>query len=81
MLCKVAYLAGRILANARPHQLHWGDQKMWTAISYTECSQMVGLICKASRDSSKAQSLCAAVLRAAVLRAAVFHSKIVRRNR
>ena len=26
MLCKVTYCAGRVSANTRPHQPHWGDQ-------------------------------------------------------
>ena len=47
------------------HPLHWGDWEMGTAISCTECSHMAGLIQKA-RDSSKAPSHHAAVLRAAV---------------
>ena len=29
-----------------PHQLHWGDWEMGTAISYMECSQVAGLIQK-----------------------------------
>ena len=31
-LCKVTHCAGCILANTRPHQLCWGDQKMGIAI-------------------------------------------------
>ena len=40
MLYKVTLYAERVSANTRPHQLRWGDREMWTAISYTECSQM-----------------------------------------
>ena len=29
-----------ILANTRPHQLCWGDQKMGSAISCRKCSQV-----------------------------------------
>ena len=43
MLYKVTHCAGRVSANTRPHQLHWGDREMGTAISCTECSQMAGL--------------------------------------
>ena len=28
MLCKVTHCAGRVSANTRPHQLHWGDQTL-----------------------------------------------------
>ena len=69
MLYKVTHCAGRVSANTRPHQLHWGDREMGTAISCTECSQPYS---KIGKESSKAPSL-----RAAVLRAAVFCSKIV----
>ena len=34
-----------MLANTRPHQLHWGDREMGTAISCTECSQVAGKHC------------------------------------
>ena len=51
--------------------LRW--REMGTVFSCTKCSQMAGLIQKFGRDSSKAPSLCAAVLHAAV-----FHLKIVR---
>ena len=44
MLRKVTHCAGRVSANARPHQLCWGDWEMGTAISCTECSQVAGLI-------------------------------------
>ena len=54
MLCKVTHCAGRVSANARPHQLRWGDREMGTAIiSCVECSQVAGLIQKVGRDSSK----------------------------
>ena len=54
MLCKVTHCAGRVSANTRPHQLHWGDREMGTAIvSCVECSQVAGLIQKVGRDSSK----------------------------
>ena len=46
MLRKVTRCTGHVLANTRPHQLHWGDQEMGTAISCTECSQVAGLIQK-----------------------------------
>ena len=46
MLCKVTHCAGCVSANTRPHQLHWGDWEMGTAISCTECSQVAGLIQK-----------------------------------
>ena len=43
MLCKVTHCAGRVSANTRPHQLHWGDREMGTAIiSCVECSQVAG---------------------------------------
>ena len=49
------------------HPLHWGDREMGTAISCTECSHMTGLIQKVvARDSLKAPSLHAVVLRTAV---------------
>ena len=79
MLRKVTHCAGRVLANARPHQLRWGDREMGTPTSCTECSQVAGLIQKLVETlRSKAPSLSAAVLLAAVLRAAVFRSKILR---
>ena len=54
MLCKVTHCAGRVSANTRLHQLHWGDREMGTAIiSCVECSQVAGLIHKVGRDSSK----------------------------
>ena len=45
--------------NIRPHQLHWDDQWMGTAISCTKYSQMAGLTCiqMASRSALKASSL------------------------
>ena len=52
--------------------MRWGDGEMGTAISCTKYSQIAGLIQKVGRDSPKAPSL-----RAAVLRAAVFRSKTV----
>ena len=59
------------MANAKPHQLCWGDREMGTAILCTKCSQMAaGLIQMFGRDSSKAPSL-----RPAVVHAAVFHLK------
>ena len=48
---------GRVSANTMPHQLHWGDWEMGTAISCTECSQVAGLIRKVGRCSSNAPSL------------------------
>ena len=68
MLCKVTHCAGRVSANTRPHQLRsGGDREMGTAILFTECSQMEGLIQKSvETPRSKARSLYAAVLRAAV---------------
>ena len=62
MSCVVTHWTGRVSANTRPHQLHWGDWEMGTAISYTKCSQVAGLIQKIGRSSSKAPSLHAAVL-------------------
>ena len=56
MLCKVIH------RNTRPHQLRWGDWEMGTAILWSECSQTTRLIQKVARDSSKALTLCAAVL-------------------
>ena len=44
MLCKLTHCAGRTLANTRPHQLCWGNWEMGTAISFTECTQVAGLI-------------------------------------
>ena len=41
-------------ANTRPHQLRsGGDQEIGTAISFTECSQMVGLIQKSVKTPQK----------------------------
>ena len=67
MLHKVTHCAGRVSANTRPHQLHWGDQEMGTATLCTKCSQVAGLIQKLVETPrySKAPSLCAAVLHAA----------------
>ena len=64
----ITHCTGCILSNAWPHQLHWGERVMGTAISCTECSQVAGLIQKVSRSSSKAPCLHAAVLHAAVFR-------------
>ena len=36
MLRQVIHCAGLVLANTRPHQLHWGDMEMGTAISCTK---------------------------------------------
>ena len=36
-----------------PHQLHWGDREMGTAISCTECSQVAGLIQKSVETPRK----------------------------
>ena len=47
MLYKVTHCTERILANTRPHQTssaRWGDRKMGTALSCTECSPMASLI-------------------------------------
>ena len=76
MLRKVTHCAGRVSANARPHQLRWGDREVGTAISCTKCSQVAGLIQKLVEPprSSKAPSLCAAVLRAAVFRSKILRS-------
>ena len=62
MLCKVTHCAGHVSANTRPHQLHWGDREMGTAISCIECSQVADLILKGGREFLKAPSLRAAVL-------------------
>ena len=40
MLYKVTHCAGHVSANISPHQLHWGDREMGTAISCTERSQV-----------------------------------------
>ena len=37
VLCKVAQCAGCVLAISRPHQLHWCDWEMGTAISCMNC--------------------------------------------
>ena len=66
MLRKVAHCEECISANTRPHQPHWGDREMETAISCTECSQVAGLIQKSVETPCKALSLSAAILRAAV---------------
>ena len=42
MLYKVTHCA--CSANTRPHQLHWGDREMGTAISCTKYSQLADLI-------------------------------------
>ena len=78
MLCKVTHCTGHISANARPHQLHWGDQDMGTAISCTKCGQAADLIQKVCTVSFlKASSLYAAVLCAAVLCAAVLCAAVL----
>ena len=51
MLCKVTHCTGRISANTRPHQQHWGDREMGTAISCTKCSQDAGFIHMVDRNS------------------------------
>ena len=61
MLSKVIHCVGRVLVNARPHQLHWGDWEMVTAILCTKYSLVAGLIQKVGTSSSKASSLCPAV--------------------
>ena len=33
MLCKVTHCAGRVSANARPHQLRWGDWEMMYGVT------------------------------------------------
>ena len=60
MLCKVTHCTGHILANTRPHQLHWGDWEMGTVISCTECSQVAGLIHTAGHKLNMAM-ICLAV--------------------
>ena len=76
MLYKVTNCAGHVLANTRPHQLHWGDWEMGTVISCIECSQVRWLaLFKVGRDSSKPPSF-----HATVFHAAVFHLKILRSN-
>ena len=62
MSCKVTHCTRHVSANTRPHQLHWGDQEMGTAVLCMKCSQVAGLIQKVSRCFSKAPSICAAVL-------------------
>ena len=59
MLCKVTHCAGCILANTRPHQLHWGDWEVGgtATISCIECSQVAGLIQKSVETPQKASSL------------------------
>ena len=59
---KVTHCVGCILANAiyMPHQLHWGDREMGTAISCTECSQVAGLIHTAGHKLNMAM-ICLAV--------------------
>ena len=42
-LDKVTHCVGHILANTRPHHLHWGDQEMGTVISCTECSLILSM--------------------------------------
>ena len=53
MLCKVTHCAGRVSANTRPHQLHWGDREMGTATSCIVCSQVAGLIQKSAETPRK----------------------------
>ena len=82
MFCKVIHRTGRVSANTRPHQLHWGNQEMGTAISCIECSQMAGIVQKSVETRESTVSSCSCLfmqlsLRATVLRAAVFHLKIV----
>ena len=55
MLRKVTHCAGHVSANARPHQLRWGDREMGTAISCTECSQVAGLIQKLVETHARPQ--------------------------
>ena len=44
MLCKVNYCTTHILANTRPHHLHWDDEEMEVDISCTKNSQVAVLI-------------------------------------
>ena len=37
---RVTHCAGHLSANARPHQLHWGDREMESAFSCTEYCQV-----------------------------------------
>ena len=42
--------AGCFSVNTSPHQLCWGLWEMWTATSYTKCSQMARLIHTTGRN-------------------------------
>ena len=57
MLCKVTRCAGRVSANTRPHQLRWGDREMGTAISCTECSQVIRARARAYRGTGGTGSI------------------------
>ena len=63
LLYKVTHCAGQVLANTTPHQLHWGDWEMGTAISCAKCSQVAGVIRTVGGNISKMASIPAAVLR------------------
>ena len=58
MFCKVIHRTGRVSANTRPHQLHWGNQEMGTAISCIECSQMAGIVQKSVETRESTVSSC-----------------------
>ena len=66
MLFKVSHCAGRVSANARPHQQRWGDREMGALISCTKCSQEAGLIHKVGRGSLKVSPLCELSLSACI---------------
>ena len=52
---KATHSAGRVSANTRPHQLHWGDREMGTTISCTKCSQVAYV-------HANVLTMCAAIL-------------------
>ena len=58
MLCKVIHRTGRVSANTRPRQLHWGNREMGTAISCIECSQMAGIVQKSVETRESTVSSC-----------------------
>ena len=63
MLYKVIHCAGHILANTRPHQLHWGDREMGqvqNAVRWLALFKRCGLIEMVCRDFLKAPSLISA---------------------
>ena len=61
MLDKFMHCTGNVLANTRPHHLHWGDQEMETAISCKKDKQVAGTIDMVGKSICLVVFVCAAV--------------------